>query len=141
MNKYLEKIASLNFDMNTQGRIKSAGMIVKKDVSLGKVKEPAPITAPGSKLIRGAKTLFTRALYKAAQDLTHKQELLNTGVIAGLGTATGFGAHKLMNSMPKVFGQGAKLHNAKIMALSGAAGLAADYAGVKLNKQINKHVQ
>jgi acetyl-CoA carboxylase carboxyltransferase component len=80
-------------------------------------------------------------LHKAAQDLTHKQELINTGVIAGLGTATGFAAHKAMNSAPKMFGQGAKFHNAKIMALSGAAGLAADYAGVKLNKQINKHVQ
>lgn len=126
MNKYLEKIAGLE--------------PVRKDVTMGKVKEKPPITAPGSKLTHGAKTLFSRALLKAAQETSHKQELVNTGVIAGLGTATGFATHKAIAAMPKVFGQSAKFHNAKIMALSGAAGLAADYAGVKLNKQINKRI-
>jgi hypothetical protein len=122
MNKYLEKAAELS-------------------ERLGKVDEAPKAKKPGSELVRGSKTLFDRAMLKKADmDPNIKKDLVNTGTIGALGTATGFAAHKGMTALPKIFGEGAKLHNAKIMAVSGIAGLAADYAGVKLNNAVNKNI-
>lgn len=124
MNKYLEKTAAIG-------------------ERLGKVDEPMKAKKPGSELTRGAKTLFDKALLKQAffgMSADTQKDLVNTGTIGALGTATGFAAHKGMTALPKVFGEGAKMHNAKIMAVSGLAGLAADYAGVKANNAINKKI-
>jgi hypothetical protein len=125
MNRYIEKIAGM----------------VGPDATVGRVDKPAPIVSPGSKLTSGAKSLFNRALYKAAEQTTGTKDAINTGVIGTLGAGAGFGANKAMNAAPKIFGEGARFHNTKLLAVSGAAGLAAGYAGIKLNKVINKHVK
>lgn len=143
MNKYLEKIAEMR---------------IYKDTALGKVKQPEPIKAPGSKMIHGAKTLFRQALLKKAQivqtvktlkgepevggSTNFKHDALNTGIIAGLGAAAGKGAMAIANKYPKMFNpELGRSHNLRSWALMGGAGLVADYAGIKLNKAINKNVQ
>jgi hypothetical protein len=127
MNIYLEKIAEVK---------------IRKDVTLGKVQKPEPITAPGSKLIHGAKTLLNRALLKAAEEQeSHKKDIINTAVIGGLGGVGTLATNKIMKASPNVFRETSKLHSAKVMALGTGIGLAADYAGLKLNKAINKHVE
>jgi hypothetical protein len=131
MNKYLEKIAGM----------------IGPDAKVGKVDKPLPAVAPGSKLASGAKTLFNKALLKSAKiqtltgEPTAKQDIVNTGVIGGLGAISGYAANKGMEAAPKLFGQGVRMRNAKLLAVGGAAGLAADYAGLKINNAINKHVQ
>lgn len=128
MNKYLEKIAGLGS--------------VRKDTEIGRVKEQAPITSPGSQLTHGAKTLFSRALLKKANSSESKpsdwkHDTISTGLIGATGAATGGLAHKIQNwSKPKIKGEGWKA-----MALTGGLGLVGDYAAVKLDKKINKHVQ
>lgn len=131
MNKYLEKLAGLTID---------------KDTHVGRVDEPLKAKAPGTKLTTGAKTLFSKALLhkvaaQATAETTGKQDAINTGVIGGLGAVAGFAAHKGMKAAPGLFGEATRFHNPKLLAVSGAAGLAADYAGLKINKQINKHVK
>ena len=130
MNKYLEKIAGLE--------------PVRKDVTMGKVKEKPPITAPGSKLTHGAKTLFSRALLKAAQVKVQageppsnwKHDVVSTGLIGASGAATGGLAYKIQNwNKPKVKGEGWKA-----MALTGGLGLIGDYAAVKLDKKVKQYV-
>jgi hypothetical protein len=121
MNKYLEKIASIG-------------------ERIGKVAKPPKGVSPGSNLVKGDKTILNAALHKAAQDQTNwKHDAIDTGIIGGLGGATSYGVNKMA---PKIIGNGmGKMHNAKLFALGTAAGLAADYAGVKLNKAINNDVQ
>lgn len=142
MNKYLEKIANLDIDLDEHGRIKVAGMQINKDTHIGQIAKPEHIVSPGAKLSEGAKTLFNRALHKVASTFQErnpnwKHDAIDTGVIGTLGAATGFATHKLA---PNLIGTAGKMHNAKYLALSGATSLAADYAGIKLNKMISKHV-
>lgn len=132
MNKYLEKIAGMSFP-----NLASKGVGAK----LGKVAKPPKAVSPGSKLVHGDKTLLSAALHKAAQEQQSnwKHDAIDTGIIGGIGGVTTFGVNK---AAPKIIGEGTgKIHNAKLFALGTAAGLAADYAGVKLNKAINKHVE
>jgi hypothetical protein len=132
LNKYLEKIAGMAFP-----NLASRGVGAR----LGKVAKPSKVVSPGSKLVRGDKTLLSAALHKAAQEQESnwKHDAIDTGIIGGIGAGTGFGVQKLS---PKIIGEGAgHMHNAKLLALTGATSLAADFAGVKLNKAINKHVE
>lgn len=61
-----------------------------------------------------------------------KRDIANTGVIAGLGAAGNVLADKIMH--------GPKGGGAKAALIGGGIGLAADYAGIKLNKKINEHI-
>lgn len=142
MNKYLDKIASLETELNDDGTIKVANMNIRKDTHMGHVLAPEQVRFPGAKLSQGAKTLFDRALLKSAstfqeQHPNWKHDAIDTGVIGSIGAATGFATHKLA---PKIIGEGGRFHDAKYLALSGVTSLAADYAGVKLNKMISNHV-
>lgn len=142
MNKYLEKIASLEIDLDEHGRIKVASMQIDKGTHLGQVAKPEHIVSPGAKLSEGAKTLFNKALHKVASTFQErnpnwKHDAIDTGVIGTLGAGTGFAVNKLS---PRLIGTSGKMHNAKLLALTGATSLAADYAGVKINKMISKHV-
>lgn len=126
MNKYLEKAASLGEE-------------------LGKVKKPEPVTAPGSKLIHGSKTLFQRALLKKAEFKSEVKTLkgepesvikdvVNTGVVGAAGGVTGTLTHKILHpNAPR--GEGAKA-----FMLSTGLGLVGDYAAVKANNLINRHM-
>lgn len=123
MNKYLEKIASQGEEM-------------------GKVKEPLPAKDPGSKLIRGAKTLFQHAQIKTAGDATISDEpknsvlkdAINTATVGAAGGATGWLTHKILH--PKA----PKGEGMKALGVSTVLGLAGDYAAVKANNAINKHL-
>lgn len=62
----------------------------------------------------------------------HTKDLINTGVIAGLGTVGNMVSDRVIN--------GHWGNAGKAGLIGGGVGLAADYAGVKLNKVINKHL-
>ena len=134
MNKYLEKIAGMEF-VNLASKGKGA--------RLGKVAKPPGAVSPGSKLVHGDKTLMNAALHKAAeaQQTTVKHDLMNTASLVGLGSAANHATNKAMSKLPKYFGEGTKFHNLKALAVGGTAGAIADYAGIKLNKAINNNVQ
>lgn len=62
----------------------------------------------------------------------HAKDFINTGVIAGLGTVGNMLSDRIIN---KHWGNAWKAG-----VIGGGIGLAADYAGVKLNKVINKYL-
>jgi len=73
-------------------------------------------------------------LTKIAEIFTQerKKDLLNTGVIAGLGGVGSMVTGKLLG-VKNAF-------SPKAFAIGTGVGLAADYAGLQLNKRINKYV-
>jgi len=80
---------------------------------------------------------MNRYLTKVATILTqeNKKDLLNTGVIAGLGGVGTVLAHKAFQYAP------AKMRSTGgLFALGTGIGLAADYAGIRINKHLNKHI-
>lgn len=129
MNKYLEKIAYLDFDHDEKGNIKIA-TLMGPGAKLGKAESPLKAKAAGSKLASGAKTLFAKALIKKAfapmsrgqptenahgglavsrdhadaalmskANPDHKSELRDTAVIAASGSGMGLLGTKILDRM------------------------------------------
>lgn len=72
-------------------------------------------------------------LVKKALDLhsQHAKELQDTAVIGGLGGLTGMASHRILSGLKN------KPSNKAVFAVSTGMGLAADYAGIKLNKALD----
>ncbi|MNK09998.1 hypothetical protein D3C87_280080 [compost metagenome] len=147
MNKYLEKAAELKEDLT------------------GKVKAPLKPHKPGKNLISGAKTLFSKALVKAAYapmsrgqptegasgGVAVKRDRTDAMLISkvdsdhmkeiretGVIGAVGAGTGLLGTKILSKVPRVAK-SNAKTLALMGGLGLAGDYAAVKINKAFGKN--
>lgn len=72
-------------------------------------------------------------LTKKAFDLhsQHAKELQDTAVIGGLGGLTGMASHRILSGLKN------KPNNKIVFGVSTGMGLAADYAGIKLNKALD----
>jgi len=77
-----------------------------------------------------ANKYLTKISFKVSTET--KKDLVNTGLIAGLGGLGNVAASKLLP---------AKASNAKVFAVGTGIGLLADYAGLKLTPHVGKAIE
>ena len=84
---------------------------------------------------------FTRQrIHGDASTTNHAKEIQDTAVIGGLGGAVTYGTHSLLNGARVKAGLDAMSKGRKaltVAAIGTATGLAADYAGIKINKALD----
>ena len=127
MNKYLTKIAQIS------------------TMTLQKVHGDSSTPAPGTPGVEGVPVPKLPDLTKKAFDLhsQHSKDIRDTAVIGGLGGIASVGAAHLMD-VPRIAARVGKMSaKGKMGVVAGIGtglGLAADYAGLHINRGIDKAV-